>query len=64
MHVVAGTVAIADGEKAVIDAGADSIKFGNEPGAIRAARIFAGNDVTHRTEISICDRAALKTDSR
>ncbi len=41
-QIVAGNVATADGAKALIDAGADSIKIGIGPGSICTTRVVAG----------------------
>lgn len=42
VRVIAGNVATADGTKALIDAGADSVKVGIGPGSICTTRIVAG----------------------
>ncbi len=50
-QVVAGNIATADGAKALIDAGADSIKVGIGPGSICTTRIVAGVGVPQLTAI-------------
>jgi IMP dehydrogenase len=50
-QVAAGNVATADGAKALIDAGADSIKVGIGPGSICTTRIVAGVGVPQLTAI-------------
>jgi IMP dehydrogenase len=50
-QVLAGNVATADGAKALIDAGADSIKVGIGPGSICTTRIVAGVGVPQLTAI-------------
>lgn len=42
IRIIAGNVATADGTKALIDAGADSVKVGIGPGSICTTRIVAG----------------------
>src|SRR5207248_6331905 len=42
VQVVAGNIATAEGAKALIDAGADSIKVGIGPGSICTTRVVAG----------------------
>ncbi|HEY8008845.1 MAG TPA: IMP dehydrogenase [Methylocella sp.] len=56
--LVAGNVATADGTKALIDAGADSIKVGIGPGSICTTRIVAGVGVPQLTAIMECAKAA------
>jgi IMP dehydrogenase len=50
-QVAAGNIATADGAKALIDAGADSIKVGIGPGSICTTRIVAGVGVPQLTAI-------------
>ena len=61
VQVVAGNVATADGAKALIDAGADSIKVGIGPGSICTTRIVAGVGVPQLTAIMDAVEAARKT---
>ncbi len=61
VQVVAGNVATADGAKALIDAGADSIKVGIGPGSICTTRIVAGVGVPQLTAIMDAVEAAKKT---
>jgi IMP dehydrogenase len=56
--LIAGNVATADGAKALIDAGADSIKVGIGPGSICTTRIVAGVGVPQLTAIMDCAKAA------
>jgi IMP dehydrogenase len=51
VQVIAGNIATADGAKALIDAGADSIKVGIGPGSICTTRIVAGVGVPQLTAI-------------
>jgi IMP dehydrogenase len=51
VQVMAGNIATADGAKALIDAGADSIKVGIGPGSICTTRIVAGVGVPQLTAI-------------
>jgi IMP dehydrogenase len=51
VQVVAGNVATGEGTKALIDAGADSIKVGIGPGSICTTRIVAGVGVPQLTAI-------------
>jgi len=51
VQVVAGNVATADGTRALIDAGADSVKVGIGPGSICTTRIVAGVGVPQLTAI-------------
>src|SRR5690606_10998921 len=50
-RVMAGNVATPDGTKALIDAGADSIKIGIGPGSICTTRIVAGVGVLQLSAI-------------
>lgn len=61
VQVVAGNVATADGAKALIDAGADSIKVGIGPGSICTTRIVAGVGVPQLTAIMDAVEAARKS---
>ncbi len=58
VQVVAGNIATYDGARALIDAGADSIKVGIGPGSICTTRIVAGVGVPQLTAISESARAA------
>jgi IMP dehydrogenase len=51
VQVVAGNIATSEGAKALIDAGADSIKVGIGPGSICTTRIVAGVGVPQLTAI-------------
>jgi IMP dehydrogenase len=62
VQVVAGNVATGDGTKALIDAGADSIKVGIGPGSICTTRIVAGVGVPQLTAIMDAVAAAQKAD--
>jgi IMP dehydrogenase len=61
VQVVAGNVATADGAKALIDSGADSIKVGIGPGSICTTRIVAGVGVPQLTAILDAVEAARKS---
>ena len=61
VQVVAGNVATSDGAKALINAGADSIKVGIGPGSICTTRIVAGVGVPQLTAIMDAVAAAQKT---
>ncbi|MDB5432127.1 MAG: inosine-5-monophosphate dehydrogenase [Caulobacter sp.] len=58
VQIVAGNVATYDGARALIDAGADSIKVGIGPGSICTTRIVAGVGVPQLTAIVEAVRAA------
>jgi IMP dehydrogenase len=60
VQVVAGNVATAEGAKALIDSGADSIKVGIGPGSICTTRIVAGVGVPQLTAIMDCVEAAQR----
>lgn len=62
--IIAGNVAMADGAKALIDAGADVVKVGMGPGAICTTRVVSGVGVPQLYAIQTCAevcRAAGKT---
>jgi len=57
-EVIAGNVATAEGTKAIIKAGADSVKGGVGPGSICTTRIIAGVGVPQMSAIQECSKAA------
>lgn len=59
-QVLAGNVATSEGAKALIDAGADSIKVGIGPGSICTTRIIAGVGVPQLTAIMSAAEEAEK----
>ncbi|MGI9385172.1 MAG: IMP dehydrogenase, partial [Methyloligellaceae bacterium] len=61
-QVLAGNVATVDGAKALIDAGADSIKVGIGPGSICTTRMVAGVGVPQLTAIMDAVEAAKAVD--
>jgi len=63
VEVVAGNIATADGAKALIDAGADSIKVGIGPGSICTTRIVAGVGVPQLTAIMDAVEVARETNT-
>jgi IMP dehydrogenase len=63
VQVVAGNIATAEGAKALIDAGADSIKVGIGPGSICTTRIVAGVGVPQLTAIMDAVEAARRTNT-
>ena len=62
VQILAGNVATAEATKALIDAGADSIKVGIGPGSICTTRIVAGVGVPQLSAIMECVEAAQKAD--
>ncbi|MEP1522779.1 IMP dehydrogenase [Ascidiaceihabitans sp.] len=58
VQVVAGNVATGEATRALIDAGADSIKVGIGPGSICTTRMVAGVGVPQLTAIMDCAKAA------
>ena len=62
VQVIAGNVATAAGTRALIDAGADSIKVGIGPGSICTTRIVAGVGVPQLTAVMECAEEAGKSD--
>jgi len=63
VQVVAGNVATSEATKALIDAGADSIKVGIGPGSICTTRIVAGVGVPQLTAIMDAVEVARKTNT-
>jgi IMP dehydrogenase len=61
-QVIAGNVATADGARALIDAGADSVKVGIGPGSICTTRIIAGVGVPQLTAVMDAVSAAQERD--
>ncbi|HTM76396.1 MAG TPA: IMP dehydrogenase, partial [Devosia sp.] len=59
-RIVAGNVATAEAVKALIDAGADSIKVGIGPGSICTTRIVAGVGVPQLAAIMACAEEGAK----
>jgi len=62
--VIAGNVGTYDGAKAVLKAGADTVKIGIGPGSICTTRIVAGVGVPQVTAIMEAARAAKEMDRR
>jgi len=60
VQVIAGNVATAEATKALIDAGADSIKVGIGPGSICTTRVVAGVGVPQLTAVMDCAEEASK----
>lgn len=58
VDVIAGSVATAEGAKALIDAGADGLRVGMGPGAICSTRIVSGMGVPQMTAIFDTTRVA------
>ena len=63
VQVVAGNIATAEGAKALIDAGADSIKVGIGPGSICTTRVVAGVGVPQLTAIMDAVDVARQTNT-
>jgi IMP dehydrogenase len=63
VQVVAGNVATADGAKALIDSGADTIKIGIGPGSICTTRVVAGVGMPQITAIMDAVEVARLTDT-
>jgi IMP dehydrogenase len=62
VDVIAGNVAMPDGVKRMIDAGADSIKVGIGPGSMCTTRIITGCGVPQLSAIALCVAEAKKHD--
>lgn len=60
IDVIAGSVATADGAKALIDAGADGLRVGMGPGAICSTRIISGMGVPQLTALLETSEVAKK----
>jgi IMP dehydrogenase len=60
VQVIAGNVATAEATRALIDAGADSVKVGIGPGSICTTRIVAGVGVPQLTAVMDCAEEAHK----
>jgi IMP dehydrogenase len=63
VRVVAGNIATAEGAKALIEAGADSIKIGIGPGSICTTRVVAGVGVPQLTAIMDAVDVAKQTNT-
>ncbi|HSI42184.1 MAG TPA: IMP dehydrogenase [Xanthobacteraceae bacterium] len=63
VQILAGNVATGEGARALIDAGADSVKVGIGPGSICTTRIVAGVGVPQFTAIMDAVEAAQATDT-
>lgn len=61
-QLVAGNVATYEGAKAVLEAGADTVKIGIGPGSICTTRIVAGVGVPQVTAVMDASRAAREMD--
>ena len=61
-QLIAGNVATYDGARAVLEAGADSVKVGIGPGSICTTRIVAGVGVPQVTAVAEASRAAREMD--
>jgi IMP dehydrogenase len=62
VDVIAGSVATAEGAKALIDAGADALRVGMGPGAICSTRIISGMGMPQVTAILEAARVAERHD--
>jgi len=60
IELMAGNVATADGTRALIDRGVDSVKVGIGPGSICTTRVVTGCGVPQITAISSCAAEAYK----
>ena len=61
VQIIAGNVATAGATRALIDAGADSVKVGIGPGSICTTRIVAGVGVPQMTAVLDCAEEAERT---
>lgn len=62
VDIIAGNVAMPDGVRRMIDAGADSIKVGIGPGSMCTTRIITGCGVPQLTAVALCVAEARKHD--
>lgn len=60
IDVIAGNVAMPDGVKRLIDAGADAVKVGIGPGSMCTTRIITGCGVPQLTAVALCVEMARK----
>ena len=60
IDVIAGNVAMPDGVKRFIDAGADAVKVGIGPGSMCTTRIITGCGVPQLTAVALCVAEAKK----
>lgn len=60
LDVIAGNVAMPDGVKRFIDAGADAVKVGIGPGSMCTTRIITGCGVPQLTAVALCVAEAKK----
>ncbi len=58
VEVIAGSIATADGAKALVEAGADALRVGMGPGSICTTRVISGVGVPQITAIMDCVAAA------
>ena len=58
--IIGGNIATTEGAKAIIDAGADGIKVGVDPGSICTTRVVAGVGVPQITAVYLASLAAKK----
>jgi IMP dehydrogenase len=63
VQVLAGNIATREGAKALIDAGADSVKVGIGPGSICTTRVVAGVGVPQLTAVMDAVEEAVKTNT-
>lgn len=57
LDIIGGNVAVADGAKALADAGADGVKVGIGPGSICTTRVIAGIGIPQLTAVMDCVKA-------
>lgn len=62
IEIIAGNVAMPDGVKRLIDAGADAVKVGIGPGSMCTTRIITGCGVPQLSAVSLCVMEARKHD--
>lgn len=62
VDVIAGNVAMPDGVRRMIDAGADAVKVGIGPGSMCTTRIITGCGVPQLTAVALCVQEARKHD--
>jgi IMP dehydrogenase len=60
VELIAGNVAVAEGARALFEAGADAVKVGVGPGSICTTRVIAGIGVPQITAIHDCAQEAKK----